>query len=81
MPAHRAGCRAWGQVQRRNFLRRRAARAFERRWTRLLGFAAAKAFADTLVLGDSSGAGLGGVMSREPWLQDVAAESQWDEVT
>lgn len=42
--------------------------------------AGAKAFADTLVLGHSSGAGVSGVVGREPWLQDVVTESRWDDV-
>ena len=62
------------------FLRKRAALAFRRRYVRLLGATAAKAFADTFLLGETSTASLCRVAGRQPWLQDVMAESRSDAI-
>ena len=54
--------------------------AFRRRNVRLLGAIAAKAFADTFLLGETSTASLRRVAGRQPWLQDVMAESRSDAI-
>ena len=60
------------------YLRSSTAAAYERRWTRMLAVCAATSHLQSVLLTKEELANLSAPMGREPWLQDLLAESRHD---